>query len=63
MTPKALLKAAHAAGHRGPVMLRRFVMAKNADRRLPHDRITTDVLEAAIALDQETADRLAGVER
>lgn len=42
------LDDAHRNGHRGERMLRRFAMLRNSSRRLPGERITTIVLEAAV---------------
>lgn len=48
----AFLADAHHHGFHGPEGLRRWAMRKNADRRTPTAYITTEVVEAAIALER-----------
>lgn len=54
---RSFLDDAHRNGHHGPAMLKRWAMLRNQERRAPHVRITVDVLEAAIEIEEQEAAR------
>jgi hypothetical protein len=52
LSAAAFLADAHRHGYHGPEGLRRWAMRKNANRRSPTAYITTELIEAAIALER-----------
>lgn len=52
------LRDAHANHHSGPIMLRRWAMSRNMDRRHPSRYVSQAVLDEAIAIEAGAQDTL-----